>query len=314
VSANVYLGARPIAEALAAGGRIVITGRVADASLALGPAVHEFGWKWDDWRRLACGSIAGHLIECGAQVTGGYATRWQDRDLADIGYPIAELEADGGVVITKPAGSGGVVDRPTVVEQLVYEIGDPRHYLTPDVEVDFSHVEVRQAGPDRVAVSGGRGSPPPDSYKVSLAHRAGYAASGQLLVHGPDCVAKARACGEMVFARLARAGYMLAATNVELLGTGDGVPGVTIGGAVRTSPPEVVLRIAVEDPRREAVERFTTEFAPLITSGPAGLAGYAAPRGAVRPVYAFWPALVPRRLAASSVEVRTAGDWLGDPE
>jgi hypothetical protein len=146
VSANAYLGARPIAEALARGARIVITGRVADASLTLGPAVHEFGWPWNDWNRLASATVAGHLIECGAQVTGGYSVDWQEYDLADVGYPIAEIDGDGNATITKADGSGGAVNRQTVVQQLVYEIGDPRHYLTPDVDCDFSTVEVEEGG------------------------------------------------------------------------------------------------------------------------------------------------------------------------
>ncbi len=146
VSANAYLGARPIVDALADGARIIITGRVADASLTVGPAVHEFGWGWHDWQKLAGASVAGHLIECGAQVTGGLYRHWQDLNLSDVGYPIAELEADGSCVITKPDGTGGAVNRHTVAEQLVYEIGDPQHYLTPDVDVDFTSVELEEVG------------------------------------------------------------------------------------------------------------------------------------------------------------------------
>ncbi len=158
VCANAYLGARPIADALADGARIIITGRVADASLTVGPAVHELGWGWDDWHKLAGASVAGHLIECGAQVTGGLYRHWQELNLADVGYPIAELEADGSCVITKPDGTGGAVNRETIAEQLVYEIGDPRHYLTPDVDVDFTSVELQEVARDRVAVRGRDGS------------------------------------------------------------------------------------------------------------------------------------------------------------
>src|SRR5688500_3059839 len=186
VSANAYLGARPIADALAKGARIVITGRVADASLAVGPAMHEFCCQWDDCDKLAAASVAGHLIECGAQVTGGYSVDWQDYELADVGYPIAELSDDGGAVITKPPGTGGAVTRRTVVEQLVYEIGDPQHYLTPDVDCDFTTIEVKDIGRDRVQVTGATGRPATD-YKVSLAYRDGWMASGTLLVYGPDC-------------------------------------------------------------------------------------------------------------------------------
>lgn len=307
VSANAYLGAQPIAEALAGGARIVITGRVADASLTVGPAMHEFGHAWNDWNFLAGASVAGHLIECGAQVTGGLYRHWQDLNLAEVGYPIAELANDGACVITKPDGTGGAVSRDTVVEQLVYEIGDPAHYLTPDVDVDFTTLEVEEAGENRVAVRGATGRAAPESYKVSLAYAAGFTASGQLLVYGEDCVEKARACGEMILTRLARAGHTFHESLIECLGAGDGVvhsPTVSVGNA-----REVMLRVSVRDPRREAVERFTKEFAPLITSGPPGLAGYAAGRPQVRPVFAYWPTLVPKQLVQPGIQVQSASDW-----
>lgn len=307
VCANAYLGAGGIVDALQGDSRLVITGRVADASLTLGPALHVFGWKWDDWQRLAGASVAGHLIECGAQVTGGLYRHWQSLDLANVGYPIAELAADGSCVITKPGGTGGRVTRATVVEQLVYEIGDPAHYLTPDVDCDFTTVEVEEIAADRVAVRGATGRPAPDDYKVSLAYHDGYAASGQLLIYGSDCVEKARACGEMILARVANAGYEMARSQIETLGAGDGVPGLH-------APPEelreVMLRVSVADPRRDAVERFTKEFAPLITSGPPGIAGYATGRPMVRPVFAYWPTVVPKNLVSAVVQVRPAKEWL----
>jgi hypothetical protein len=321
VCANAYLGAQPIAQALAADARMVIAGRVADASLTVGPAAHAFDWAWDDWDRLAGASVAGHLIECGAQVTGGLSSRWQELNLAEVGYPIAEVDSDGAAVITKPPGTGGIVDRATVIEQLVYEIGDPAHYLTPDVDVDFTTVEVQQEGPDRVLVRGATGRPAPECYKVSLAYRAGYAASGMLLVYGSDCVAKARACGEMVLQRVRRAGFVLEQSLIEVLGAGDAVPGERIWPAEETPLAgstgvgqfprrEVVLRIAVRDRRREAVARFAKELAPLITSGPPGVAGYATGRPPVRPVLAFWPTLAPKSAITPRVEVRLAAEWL----
>jgi hypothetical protein len=248
------------------------------------------------------------LIECGAQVTGGLYRHWQDLDLANVGYPIAQLESDGTAVITKPEGTGGMVNRETVCEQLVYEIGDPRHYLTPDVDVDFTTVEVAEAAANRVHVRGAAGNPAPQFLKVSLAYRAGFTASGQLLVYGADCVDKARACAEMILARVRAAGFELDAAEVECLGAGESVPGLH-------APPadlrEVMLRVTVSDRRREAVERFTKEFAPLITAGPPGLAGYAAGRPAVRPVFAYWPTLVPRDMVPAAVEVRPAAEWAG---
>jgi hypothetical protein len=306
VCANAYLGAAPIAEALEAGARIVVTGRVADASLTLGPAAYEFGWPWFDWDRLAGGSVAGHLIECGAQVTGAYLSDWQGLDLAHVGYPVAEISPDGSAIITKPGGTGGRVTRETVAAQLVYEIGDPAHYLTPDVDCDFTTLELAEIGADRVRVAGATGRAAPGHLKVSLAYRAGYATSGQLLVSGPDCVERAHHCAQIVFTRLREAGWTFEETLVECLGAGDGTP-----GRLSAAPPEVVLRISVRDPRRPAVERFGRELAPLVTSGPAGIAGYTSARGPVRPVYAYWPTLIPRDLVQPAVEVRTAAKWAG---
>jgi len=307
VSVNAYLGAQPLAEALDQNARLVVTGRVADASLTLAPAVAEFGWDWQEWDRLAGASIAGHLIECGAQVTGGLSPDWDLHDPAGMGYPIAEVAMDGSCVLTKPDETGGIVNRRTVIQQLVYEIGDPARYLTPDVVVDFTTIEVEEQGKNRVAVRGGTGRPAPDSYKVSLAYRAGYTASAQLLVYGRDCVAKARACAALVRDRCARAGFELDSLHLEALGAGASVPGLH-------EPPtglrEVMLRLTARDSRKEAVERFTREIAPLITSGPPGLAGYASGRASVRPVLAYWPTRIPRDLVTARVEVRPVRDWL----
>lgn len=310
-SANAYLGASPIAESLAAGARIVITGRIADASLTLGPVMFEYGWSWDDWDRLAAATVAGHLIECGAQVTGGYSDRWQELDFADIGYPIAEIEPDGSTVITKPPGSGGVVDRRSVVEQLIYEIGDPSAYITPDVIADFTTVEVAELGQDRVLVRGATGKPAPDSLKVSLAYPNGFTATAVLLVRGAQAESKARFVGELVLERLRRRDTILERTNIECLGAGDGIPVAEHGSRRETvsAGGEVVLRISVHDPRREAVERFTKQIATLITSGPSGLAGYAAGRPSIRPVLAYWPTLVPKAVMAPVIDVRSASDW-----
>ena len=301
VSANAYLGAGPIVMALRQGASVVVTGRVADASLTLAPAVHELGWSWGDWDRLAAGTVAGHLIECGAQVTGGLWCNWQEApDLAGVGYPIAEITADGLVTISKPPGSGGAVNRETVAEQLLYEVGDPSAYLTPDVVADFTSVCLEQAGRDEVRLSGARGKQATDSYKVSIAYRDGFASSGTLTVLGPEAPYKARRCGEMVLERLRRAGAEPAQSYVECLGAGDSVPGVF---RPRCDPPEVVLRVAVRDPRREVVERFTRELAPLVTSGPPGVTGYATGRPAVREVLAYWPALVAKDVVTPEVRV-----------
>jgi hypothetical protein len=293
VSANAYLGAAPIADAMSRGAKLVITGRVADASLTVGPAVHRFGWKWDDWRRLGFATVAGHLIECGAQATGGLWCNWREvRDLANVGYPIVEMTADGPFVITKPDGTGGAVNVETVSEQLLYEVGDPARYMTPDVVADFTKVALEPVGRDRIRVTDAGGTPASDTYKVSLAYRDGFQSSGMLAIAGPDAAFKAQLAGEMIFNRLRRIGIVPARKLIETIGTGDVTPGVLPA----SQPPEVMLRVNVGDARRDVVERFTKEFAPLVTSGPPGVTGYTTGRPPVREVFAYWPTLVRKEL------------------
>ena len=306
VSANAYLGAQPIYDALLQGSRIVVTGRVADASLTVGPAMYHYNWDWEDWDRLAAASVAGHLIECGAQVTGGYRTDWRDAPLGRIGYPIVEIAEDGQFIVTKPEGSGGAVTRQSVIEQLVYEIGDPSTYITPDVIVDFTTLEVASIGNDRVAVRNAQGKPRPESLKVSLAYTDGFMASGQLLVYGKDCIVKARIVADLITERLLQEGIELDNFHVELLGAGDGVPGLV-------PPPaglrEVMLRISATDPDRKSLEAFARQLAPLITNGPAGLAGYAQGRPIVRRIFSYWPTTVARDAITPQVTVQTADNW-----
>jgi len=301
VSANAYLGGRPIAEALHLGAHVVVTGRVADASLTVGPAVFEHGWKWTDLDRLCAATVAGHLIECGAQATGGLWTNWLEvTDLANVGYPIAEVAADGPFRIEKPPGSGGAVNIETISEQLLYEVGDPAAYLTPDVIADFTSISLTDLGQDTVEVTGARGKPATDSYKVSVAYRDGYTASGTLVLLGPDAERKGRFAGQVLLDRLRSAGFEYSEALVECLGAGDCVPGVVRGH----DPPEVVLRVAVRSPDRAAVERFTKEFAPLVTGGPPGVTGYTTGRPVVREVLAYWPALIAKSAVDPHVTVR----------
>jgi hypothetical protein len=299
VSINAYLGCQPIVSALQQGAGVVITGRVADASLTLGPAVYEFGWQWDDWDRLAAGTVAGHLIECGAQATGGLWCNWQETDLALVGYPIADIEDSGAFILTKPPASGGAVNRETVAEQLLYEVGDPAAYLTPDVGADFTSVQLTECGHDEVRITGARGKAATDSYKVSIAYRDGWTASGTLVIAGPAAATKARRCGEIMFERLRRAGISPAHRNIECLGAGDSAPGVL----PIVDAPEVVLRVTVRDSNRAVVERFSKEFAPLVTSGPPGVTGYTTGRPPVREVFAYWPALVNKRAVTGQVQL-----------
>jgi hypothetical protein len=300
VSANAYLGAPPIVESLRGGASIIITGRVADASLTLAPAVFELGWAWDDWHRLAAGTVAGHLIECGAQVTGGLWCNWPDApDMANVGYPIAEIEESGTVRVTKPPGTGGRVNRETVCEQLLYEVGNPGKYITPDVVADFTSPMLRETGSDEVTIDGCSGTSKTDTYKVSIAYRDGFMANGTLTIAGPDAVNKARRTGEIILQRLDRAGMKPENSNIECLGAGDCLPGLSTH---RLDAPEVVLRVAVRDSRREVVERFSKEMAPPVCSGLPGTTGYTSGRPPVREVFAYWPALIAKDAVKPRVE------------
>lgn len=305
VAANAYFGAEPIAEALRLGAQMVITGRVADPSLTVGPCLAHFGWSGDNYAAIAGATIAGHLIECGTQVTGGISTHWLDMpDLAHLGFPIVEVDARGDCVVTKPAQSGGRVSEETIKEQLLYEIGDPARYLSPDATVSFLDLAVRSEGIDRVAVSQAVGSAPPSTYKVSASTQMGFRAEGQLVLVGDDVVRKARLCGQIVLQRVRDAGYELERSLIECLGAGDVVPGVL---ETPKGLQEVVLRISVVDRRREAVERFTKELAPLVTSGPQGTTGYATGRPRVRPCFGYWPCLIERSQVQAKVSIVEVG-------
>ncbi|GAB4148559.1 MAG: hypothetical protein Tsb009_22430 [Planctomycetaceae bacterium] len=306
--ANVYLGAEGIVSALQQNADVVITGRVADAALTIGPAVHEFGWTWNDWDNLAAATTAGHLIECGAQVTGGMYSDWDESiALDDVGYPIAELSSDGAVVITKPEKTGGLVSPATVSEQLIYEIGDPRHYLTPDVGADFSQITLQQIGENRVQVQNAQGQPRPERLKVSLAYADGFRATGMLVIAGRNAISKARHCGEIIRNRLKQAGSEPAEFNVECIGAGDSLPGIWPAADV---PWDVMLRVSARDSSREVIERFSREFAPLVTSGPPGVTGYTGGRVKPIPVLSYWPTTISRERISATVDVRTAQEWL----
>ena len=296
VTANAYLGSEPIAEALRAGADIVITGRIADPSLTVGPCLAHFGWKSTDYHRLAGATVAGHLIECGTQVTGGFSTDWIDvPDNHDIGFPIVEVSDDGTCVVTKPAGSGGAVTVPIVKEQLLYEIGDPGNYLSPDVTVSFLTLRVEAAGENRVRVSGATGRAPTDSYKVSATFRDGYKAHGMITVFGHDAVRKARHAGVGILRRLQERGCVFRETLIECLGTGASVRGI-VSRMSDTHLVETVLRVSVAADTKEPVERFTKEIAPLVTCGPQGVTGYATGRPKVLPIFGYWPTFISKSL------------------
>ncbi len=292
-SANVYLGAFPIAEALAGGARIVLTGRGTDPGLVLGPLIHEFGWGASDYDALAAGTIAGHIVECGAQCTGGNYTDWRKvPDLARVGYPIVAARRDGAFTVTKHAGTGGLVTLDTVAHQLVYEMGDPARYLTPDCVADFTSLGLRQAGPDRVEVTRVRGAPPTDTYKVSISYQDGWKSVGQLTISGPDALAKAKLASQIVWERLAYDGFEYAPEEriVEFLGANVCHAGIGLNGA--GEPAEIVLRMGVKGADRAKVDRFGSELVPLVTSGPPGVTGFAGGRPKATEIIGFWPALV----------------------
>lgn len=303
VTANAYLGADGIAAALRAGADIVITGRVADPSLTVGPCLAHFDWQATEYDRIAGATVAGHLIECGTQVCGGCSTDWLALPANhDIGFPIAEIASDGSCVITKPEGTGGAVSIRTVKEQLLYEIGDPAIYLSPDATVSFLTLWIESAGPDRVRLFGATGRPPPPSCKVSATYRDGFKAHGLLTVFGHEAVIKARQAGTGLVRRLTDAGFVYRETLVECLGTGACVGG--LGGTVPDSDLiETVLRVSVAADEREPVERFVREIAPLVTCGPQGVTGYAAGRPRVLPIFGYWPCLIDRSLVRPVVNL-----------
>jgi len=285
LSANVYLGAIPIARALAAGADVVITGRCVDSAVALGPLMHEFGWREDDFDRLAAGSLAGHILECGCQATGGLFTDWESVPRwEDIGYPILECHADGSFVVTKAPGTGGLVNRAVVAEQMLYEMGDPGAYVLPDVVCDVTGVEVAELAPDRVRVSGARGRAPTPTYKVCATYPDGYRCTAILNIIGIDAAKKARRTAEAILARTRTifreqnlADY--SATRVEVLGA-ESVYGPHARSA---GTREAVLRLAVAHGNRQALEIFSREIAPAGTSWSPGTTGMGGGRPKVAP-------------------------------
>jgi hypothetical protein len=305
VTANAYLGAAPIVEALREGADIVITGRVADPSLTVAASMHHFGWDDNELDKLAGATVAGHLIECGTQVTGGISTDWLDvPDAGHIGFPIVEVDQGGSCIVTKPRGTGGRVTALTVKEQLVYEIGDPENYLSPDVAVSFLSLKVDDLASDRVRVSGATGKPRPDMYKVSATYRDGFRAAGTLTIIGRDATAKARRCGEAVLQRVREAGFELRDSLIECLGRGDGAAGIVrSSGDEWQAFGETVLRVAVETGTRAAAERFSRELMPLVTAGPQGTTGYTDGRPRVHPVFRYWPCLIGRDAVHPQVEI-----------
>lgn len=304
-SANAYFGAFPIARALEAGADVVITGRCADSALALGPLIASYGWRESDLDRLALGSLIGHVLECGAQATGGTLTDWElvADGWDDMGYPIAEYEGGDSFVVSKPAGTHGLVTPASVAEQISYEIHDPRRYVLPDVVCDFSTVQLEAVGPDRVRVRGARGLPPTPDYKASLTYADGFRCTATVMIVGRAAAARAERVGAAIVKRtrrlFAERGYAdYRATSIEVLGAES-----MYGPHARARDSrEVILKVAVAHAQREPLELFSREIAPAITSMAQGLSGFSGGRPAVQPVVRLASCYVPKAELAAHVE------------
>ena len=302
-SANVYLGAIGLVEALSKGAQIIVGGRLTDTGLTLAPLMHEFGWTFDDWNRLSAGTIAGHIIECGAQSSGGNCQYEWDKipDMANVGFPIVEASPDGEFVITKHEGTGGRVNVQSVKEQLLYEMGDPKAYITPDVVADFSSIRLAPDGENRVKVFGITGNPNTEFYKVSIAYSAGWKAVGTLVYAWPDAYEKAKAADKILRERLERLGLKFELILTEFVGIN--ATHSHLAGEPPKDIPETQLRFGVRGQSKADVERFTKELAPLILTGPPAVTGFAGGRPKVEEIMAYFPALIPKDLIETKVEI-----------
>ncbi|MCU1288177.1 MAG: hypothetical protein JWN60_406 [Acidobacteria bacterium] len=302
-SANVYLGAQPLVEALGKGAQIIVGGRLTDTGLTLAPLMHEFGWTFEDWDKVATGTIAGHIIECGAQASGGNCQfDWANiPDLANVGFPIVEAYPDGEFVITKHEGTGGRVNVPSVKEQLLYEMGDPHAYITPDVVADFTTIQLKDDGENRVRVFGIEGKQNTEFYKVSIAYSAGWKAVGTLVYSYPDAFEKAKAADQILRARLEKLGLKFDVILTEFVGV-NATHG-HLAGEPAKDIPEVQLRFGVRGQSKADVERFTKELAPLILTGPPSVTGFAGGRPKVEEIMAYFPALIPKHLIETKVDI-----------
>ncbi len=301
LSANVYTGAWPVVEALRQGAQIIITGRTTDTGLTLAPMIHEFGWGEQDWDLLAAGTVAGHINECGAQASGGnFLGDWRSlKNMHDVGFPIIEAYPDGSFIVTKHEGTGGAVTRETVSEQLMYEIGDPTMYITPDCIADFSSIHLEDLGNDRVRVFGITGKPYTPSYKVSASYLDGFVAFGSLTYSAPDAYEKAQAADAILRKRLEVLGLSFDEIRTEYVGL-NACHGPI---AKNIEPNEVMMRIGVRGHDKAAIERFSKELAPLILTGPPSVTGFSGGRPKPSDVVAYFPALLDKRVVEMHVQV-----------
>jgi hypothetical protein len=304
LSANVYFGAAPIVEALKRGADIVITGRVTDTGLTLAPMIYEFGWDMKNYDLMAAGTVAGHILECGAQSTGGnFLGDWESiENFAEIGFPIAEAYPNGEVIITKHENTGGKVSFETVAEQLVYEIGNPTEYITPDCVADFTSIKLEEFGKNRVKVYNVKGKPETEFYKVSCSYHSGYSATGSLTYSWPQALTKAKKADQILRKRLKNLELQFEEIRSEFLGynaTHENLSPQLDEDKIN----EIVLRFSVRGKDKNAVNRFGQEIAPLILTGPPSVTGFAGGRPKAKDVVAYWPALIPKKLVEPKVKI-----------
>ena len=299
-SANVYIDSFCVKDALSLGADIVLCGRVTDPGLTLGPMLHEFNWQKNDFNKLASGTLAGHIIECGAQCTGGNFSGWENVDNYDnIGYPIVNMHSSGDFFISKPENSGGLLNKYTVIEQILYEMGNPKMYLSPDVVVDFTSFSITEKD-NFVHIKNVRGSKPTKTYKVSLSYENGYKASGQLTLTGPNVYDKAIKTSEIIWKRLENYGVFFENKKTEFLGYSschkDVIP-------TPKNTNEIVLRLSVKDNDIDKIKSFSKEIAPVITNGPSGITGFSGGRPKPQNIVAYWPALISKDKIQTSIIV-----------
>ncbi|NGP76289.1 DUF1446 domain-containing protein [Balneolaceae bacterium YR4-1] len=304
LSANVYFGCKPVVEALKKEADIVITGRVTDTGLTLAPMVYEFNWQFDDYDKMSAGTIAGHIIECGAQVSGGNFTDWEEvDDFVDIGFPIIEALPNGEFFVTKHKGTGGLISEMTVKEQLMYEIGDPTEYITPDVIADFSSINLEQDAKDRVRVFGIKGRPETDTYKISASYNDGYKISSTLVYSWPDALKKAQKAGDILKGRADKIGLHFDEYRVEYVGVNGCNEKPITEDDYLEEHNEVQMRVSASGHSKEDLNRFGREIAPLILTGPSGVTGFAGGRPKASDIVAYWPALLDKEAVEPRVRI-----------
>lgn len=303
LSANVYFGAMPVVECLRQGAQVVITGRTTDTGLTLAPMIHEFGWSPEDWDKIAAGTVAGHILECGAQSSGGnFSADWKKvKDFSNIGFPIAEAYPNGEFIITKHPGTGGIVNRASVAEQLLYEIGDPKEYITPDCIADFTSIHLEDLGNNKVLVFGIKGRPATEFYKVSMSYNDGFSAAGTLTYTWPDAMEKAKLADKILRARLKKAGCVYEEMRTEFLGYSS-CHGI-LTNTEEADVEEVVVKFAVRGQDKHSIVEFGKHIAPLILTGPPSVTGFAGGRPKPSDVVAYWPALLKKTAVTPQIKV-----------